>query len=104
MKPKIELFLNSIGLLILSPIMGMMALGLAVGVIEAIIWTLAGASGFIASIFFDVDFMSIHSRLPIIRQAEIWIIFLGGTLGGLIWSFLEIHEKWMKYKKSGKGW
>jgi len=61
MKPKIELFLNSICLFVLSPLLGMMAVGIAVGIIEILIWTVAGCAGLMASIFFDVDFSSVHN-------------------------------------------
>ncbi len=81
-----------------------MAAGIVVGVLEAVIWTVVGISGFIASIFFDVDFTAVESRMPIIRQVEIWFIFGGGTFGGIIWSCLEVREKWQKHKATGKGW
>lgn len=104
MKPRNDLILNATGLLVISPLLGIMAAGIVLGFLEAVMWTLGSISGFIASIFFDVDFTAIVSRMPIIRQAKIWFIFGGGTFGGIIWSCLEIRERWQKHKVTGKGW
>ncbi len=82
----------------------MMGVGFAVGLLEALMWTVAGVASLISSIFFDVDFTAIKSRLTIIRQIEMWLIFGGGTIGGIIWACFEIRERWKKYSKTGKGW
>jgi len=82
----------------------MMAVGFAVGLLEVLMWTVAGIAGLISSIFFDVDFTAIDSRMQIIRQVEIWLIFGGGTFGGIIWSCFEIRGKWLKHRATGKGW
>lgn len=104
MKPKTDLLLNSACFLIISPLLGMMIVGFAGGLIEVLMWAVAGTAGLISSIFSDVDFTTVESRMQIIRQVEIWLIFGGGTFGGIIWSCFEIRAKWMKHKASGKGW
>ena len=104
MKPKTDLLLNSACLFVLSPLLGMMAVGFSVGLIEVLMWTVAVTAGLISSIFFDVDFTAIESRMPIIRQVEIWLIFGGGTFGGIIWSCFAIREKWLEHRAIGKGW
>jgi hypothetical protein len=104
MKPRIEIVLNSTGCILTYPILGIIAAGIVIGILEAVIWTIAGISGIVASIFFNVDFTAIDSRMPIIRKAEMWIAFGGGPLGGLIYAYFEISEKWREYKTTGKGW
>lgn len=81
-----------------------MTVGFAVGLLEVFMWTVVGIAGLISSVFFDVDFTAIESRMPIIRQVEKWLIFGGGTVGGIIWSFFEIREKWIKHMATGKEW
>ena len=104
MKPRTEFLLNSAGVILVSPVFGIMVAGLVVGILEAVMWTVGGVSGIIASILFDVDFTAINSRMAIIRKVEIWLIFGGGCFGGIIWAYLEISEKWRKHKTVGKGW
>lgn len=104
MKPRTTLIMNSAAFFIISPLLGIMVAGIVVGVLEAVIWTIVGITGLISSIFFDVDFASVKSRMPVIRQIEMWLIFGGGTLGGIIWSCLEVREGWQKYNATGKGW
>lgn len=104
MKPKTDLLLNSACLFVISPLLGIMAVGFAIGLLEVLVWTIAGTAGLISSIFFDVDFTSVDSRMQTIRQVEIWLIFGGGTFGGLIWSCFEIKAKWNEHKATGKGW
>lgn len=104
MKPKTDLLLNSACLFVISPLLGIMAVGFAIGLLEVLMWTIAGAAGLISSIFFDVDFTAVDSRMQTIRQVEIWLIFGGGTFGGLIWSCFEIKTKWNAHKATGKGW
>ena len=70
----------------------MMAVGFIVGLLEILMWIVAGIAGLISSVFFDIDFTVIESRMPIIRQVEMWLIFGGGTFGGIIWSCFEIKE------------
>lgn len=104
MKPKTDLLLNSACLFVISPLLGIMAVGFAIGLLEVLMWTIAGTAGLISSIFFDVDFTAVDSRMQIIRQVEIWLIFGGGTFGGLFWSCFEIKAKWNEHKATGKGW
>ena len=104
MKPKTDLLLNSACLLVISPLLGIMVVGFAVGLLEILMWTVAGTAGLISSVFFDVDFTAIKSRMTIIRQIEIWLIFGGGTIGGIIWSSFEIRGRWQKHSTTGKGW
>jgi len=68
MKQKTDLIVNSAGCFFVGPILGVMTAGIVVGILKAVMWTIAGISGFIASIFFDVDFTAIESRMPVIRQ------------------------------------
>jgi len=82
----------------------MMVAGIVVAVLEAGMWTVVGIAGLISSIFFDVNFTAIQSRMPIVRQVEMCLIFGGGTIGGIIWSCLAIREKWQKHKATGGGW
>jgi hypothetical protein len=58
-----------------------MAVSLAIDLLEVLMWAIAGTSGLIASIFFDVDFKAVDSCMQTIRQVEIWLIFGGGTFG-----------------------
>jgi hypothetical protein len=104
MKPRTDLLVNSVCLFLLSPLLGMMAAGLVVGVIEGIMWTIATVAGLISGIFFDIDFTTIHSRIPAIRQIEMWLIFGGGTIGGMVWGIWKIKEKWQKHELEGRGW
>ena len=104
MKSKTVFLLNSACLFVLSPLLGIMTVGFAVGLLEVFMWTVVGIAGLISSVFFDVDFTAIESRMPIIRQVEKWLIFGGGTAGGIIWSFFEIREKWIKHMATGKEW
>jgi hypothetical protein len=82
----------------------MMVAGLVVAVLEALMWTVAAIAGVFSSLFFDVNFAVIQSRMPIVRQLEMYLIFGGGTIGGIIWSCLEIREKWQKHRATGAGW
>ncbi len=82
----------------------MMAVGFIVGLLEILMWIVAGIAGLISSVFFDIDFTVIESRMPIIRQVEMWLIFGGGTFGGIIWSCFEIRAKWKEHRATGKGW
>jgi hypothetical protein len=104
MKSRTNIILNSTCLFFISPILGMMAAGLIVGTLEVLIMSIAGIAAMVASIFFDVDFASIESRRPIVQQIEMWLIFGGGTIGGMIWSILEIKAKWKKHQMDGQGW
>ena len=104
MKPRTDFIVNAACLFVLSPLLGMMAVGIVVAVLEAGMWTVAAIAGLVSSIFFDVNFTAIQSRMPIIRQVEMWLIFGGGTVGGIIWSCLEIRKKWQKHKATGRGW
>ena len=104
LKPRTDLIVSAVCLCALSPLLGMMAVGFAVGLLEALMWTVAGIAGLISSILFDVDFTAIKSCMTIIRQIEIWLIFGGGTIGGIIWSCFEIRERWQKHSATGKGW
>ena len=104
MKPKTDLIVNAACFFVLSPLLGMMAAGIVVGLLEAVMWTVTGIAGLISSIFFDVNFTAIQSRMPIIRQVEKWLIFGGGTFGGIIWGCLVIIEKWQEHKATGRGW
>lgn len=104
MKPKTDLLINSVCLFVLSPLLGIIVVGFAVGLFEVLMWAVAGVAGLISSIFFDVDFTAIESRMPIIRQVKIWVIFGGGTFGGIIWFCFEIIEKWKEHRATGRGW
>ena len=104
MKPRTDLLVNAACLFVISPLLGMMAAGLVVGILEALLWTVAAVAGMVASIFFDVNFASIASRTSFIRSLEMWVIFGGGSIGGLIWSTLEIRERWQRHKMTGRGW
>lgn len=103
-KPKTALLLNSVCFFVISPLLGMMVVGFAMGLLEVLMWTVAETTGLISSIFFDIDFTAVDSSMQTIRQVEIWLIFGGGTFGGLIWSCFEIKAKWNKHKATGKGW
>jgi hypothetical protein len=104
MKPKTDFLLNSACLFAISPLLGIMAVGFIVGLLEVLMWTIAGTAGLVSSIFFDVDFTAVDSCMQIIRQVEIWLIFGGGTFGGIIWSCFSIKAKWNGHKATGKGW
>jgi hypothetical protein len=104
MKPRTDLIVNAVALFVVSPLLGMLVAGFAVGLLEVFIWTVAGSAGLISSIFFDVDLTAIDSLMPIIRRVEIWLIFGGGIFGGIIWCCFEIRENWQRYKATGKGW
>jgi len=104
MKPRASFIINAACFFLVSPLLGMLVTGLVVGILEALMWTVACVAGLISSIFFNVDFTSISSRMPIIRQAEMYLILGGGTFGGIIWGCFEIKEKWQKHQANGKGW
>ena len=104
MKPRTDLIVNAACLFVLSPLLGMMVTGMVVGVLEALMWTVAAVGGLVSAIFFDVDFTAIQSRIPIVRQIEKWLIFGGGTIGGIIWSVSKIRAKWKRHKIDGRGW
>lgn len=104
MKPKASFIINALCSLGVSPLLGMIMAGLVVGILEALMWTVACVAGLISSIFFSVDFTSISSRMPFIRQAEMYLIFGGGTVGGIIWACFAIKEEWQKHQANGKGW
>jgi len=70
MKPKTDLLLNSACILVISPLLGMMVVSFIVGLVEILMWTVAGTAGLISSVFFDVDFTAIKSCMTIIRQIE----------------------------------
>ena len=82
----------------------MMAVGFAVGLLEILMWKVAGIAGLISSFFLKVDFTAIDSHMAIIRQLETWLIFAGGSFGGIVWSFFEIRKRWLKHIATGRGW
>lgn len=104
MKPRTDLIVNAACLFAISPLLGILGAGLVVGMLEAIMWTVATVAGLVSSIFFDIDFTTIQSRIPIIRQIETWLIFGGGTIGGIIWSISEIRRKWQRHMVDGREW
>jgi hypothetical protein len=63
MKPRTDLIVNAACLFVLSPLLGMMAVGFTVGLLEILMWTVAGIAGLISSVFFDIDFTAIESRI-----------------------------------------
>ena len=104
MKPRTNLLVNAACLFVVSPLLGWMVAGIVVGVLEAVIWTLAAVAGLVSSIFFTVNLQAMTSRMALVRQIEIWFIFGGGTIGGMLWSCSEIRRKWKRHKGNGKGW
>lgn len=104
MKPKTDLIVNSACLLMVSPFLGMMVAGLALGVLIPSLATIAIALGFLASLFFDVDFGSFAPRWETIKTISIWVIVVAGVIGGLVWALSVVLEKWKKHKIYGTGW
>ena len=104
MKPKTDLIVNAICLLIVSPILGMMVVGIIVCVLDVLIITIATVAGAVSSIFFEINFESIFPRIESLRKLEMWFIVGAGSIGGIIWSCSEIKNKWRTYKETGKGW
>lgn len=104
MKPKTDLVLNSACLILLSPWLGIMVAGIIVACIEAILLTVAVVCGFIASIFFNVNLTSLAPQWDTVKTISMWVIFVGGTLGGIIWSFMEVGGKWKRHSIHGTGW
>jgi uncharacterized membrane protein len=104
MKPKTDLIVNSVCLLLFSPVLGMMAAGLAIGLLEGIILTIGFLCGLIASLFFNIDFTSFAPRMELIKTISLWAIAVVGSVGGLIWAYTEIKDHWERFKVHGRGW
>lgn len=103
MKPKTDLVLNSAAFFIISPMLGIMVAGFIMGFLEGILFMIVGIAGIIVSIFSDFDPASIKFPLISLRVA-MWIILVGGSLGGILYAYMEVQEKWQRHKASGKGW
>jgi len=104
LNPKTNLIVNSIALILLSPFLGVLFTGIFGGLlltlIEGVIWIL----GAITSIFFEVNFGSFGDRWGKIETFALWVIFLGGSVGGFIWGISEVRAKWKQYYIDGSGW
>ena len=84
--------------------LGMMAAGLVAIGIGGILLTVGFVCGLIASIFFHVDFASIGSRWEMIYPIYKWAVFIGGSIGGLIWALITVRDKWRRFKADGTEW
>jgi hypothetical protein len=104
MGPRTDFFVNSVCCILIAPLLGTMAAGFAMFLIEVVVVNVAGVIGLAASIFFDVDFASFAHRWKAIKDTTFWIFVILGCVVSLIWSFYEIAKHWKSYKKYGKSW
>jgi membrane associated rhomboid family serine protease len=82
----------------------MMVAGLAIGLLEAAVLTIAVVCGIVASLFFEINFSSLAPRMEILKEISFWSIAICGSIGGIIWSYYVIKEHWEQFKIHGRGW